>query len=306
MTSWISAMRLRTLPLSIAGIITGGVMAYQFDAEHFETSVFLLAILTALLLQILSNFANDYGDFENGADNAQRVGPKRAVQSGAITAKEMKSAIYLTIFITLCSGITLLYMAFRNFDMKFIVYFLIGIASIAAAIKYTMGKNPYGYRGLGDLFVFVFFGLVSSCGTYFLLTHHFSYAVLLPSISIGAWSTAVLNLNNLRDIENDKETGKITIPVQLGRDKGLKYHYLIIFTPFLCNITYALLEDNFHLLGLTLLSLLFGLLIFKPLFKNPDTATLDKLLKKTALFALFFTMLFATGILLHHFVSLGE
>lgn len=306
MTSWISAMRLRTLPLSIAGIITGGVMGYQYNAEQFETGVFIFAIVTALLLQILSNFANDYGDFENGADNAQRVGPKRAVQSGAITAKEMKMAIIITIIITLCSGITLLYMAFKNFDMKFIIYFLIGIASIAAAIKYTMGKNPYGYRGLGDLFVFVFFGLVSSIGTYFLLTHNFSFEVLLPSISIGAWSTAVLNLNNLRDIENDKATGKITIPVQLGKEKGLKYHYIIILTPFLCNIIYALMVNNYHLLALTLLSLLFGALIFKPLFKNPDTTTLDKLLKKTALFALFFTMLFATGVLLHHFVLLGE
>ena len=298
MNPWISAMRLRTLPLSIAGIITGGVMAYKFSVHNFNIPVFILAILTALLLQILSNFANDYGDFENGADNENRKGPQRAVQSGRITAQSMKGAIIITAIITLIFGLSLLYLAFRNIDLKFIIYFLIGLGCIAAAIQYTMGKNPYGYRGLGDVFVFVFFGLVSSCGTYFLLTHSFSPEVVLPSISIGAWSTAVLNLNNLRDIDNDKASGKITIPVRLGKDNGLIYHYLLISIPFVFNAYYAFLNDNFILLALTFMAMIIGYFLFRPLFKNPDHKIFDTLLKKTALFALLFTILFVTGVLL--------
>jgi 1,4-dihydroxy-2-naphthoate octaprenyltransferase len=297
MKTWIGAMRLRTLPLSIAGIITGGVMAYKDSYDTIDHRIFIHAIITALLLQILSNFANDYGDFKKGTDNDNRKGPQRAVQSGEITAKAMMRAIIVTALLALASGILLLFLAFRDIDFRFIIYFLIGVACIAAALKYTMGKNPYGYMGLGDIFVFVFFGMVSSCGTYFLLTNTFSWDILLPSISIGAWSTAVLNLNNLRDIDNDKASGKITIPVRLGMAKGLVYHYVLIALPFVCNLIYAILNANQLLIFVTLVSLGFAYVLFKPLFNNPDHETLDGLLKKTALFALLFTGLFVVGVM---------
>lgn len=296
MKNWIEAMRLRTLPLSIAGIITGGAMAYHENPIKLNLTVFLLAIVTALLLQILSNFANDYGDFKNGADNENRNGPTRAVLSGAITENAMKKAIVMTSIITLFVGTTLLFFAFKNINLTFIVYFFIGLACIVAAIKYTMGKNPYGYKGLGDIFVFVFFGLVASVGTYFLLLNSISLSVFLPAISIGAWSTAVLNLNNLRDLDNDRVTGKITIPVRIGRRGGIIYHTALISIPFIVNSLYALANKNLLLLVLTGVSLVIAVLIFKPLFKNPSHQILDGLLKKTALFALLFTLLFLIGV----------
>jgi 1,4-dihydroxy-2-naphthoate octaprenyltransferase len=296
MNPWISAMRLRTLPLSIAGIITGGTMAYKDHQQVFDPLIFLLAIVTALLLQVLSNFANDYGDFVKGTDNENRLGPSRTLQAGSISTQEMKRAIFLLIAVTLASGITLLFVAFRGIDPEFILFFIAGVLAIAAAIKYTMGQNPYGYRGLGDVFVFLFFGLVSGCGTYFLLSHTFNPNVLLPSVSIGAWSTAVLNLNNLRDIENDTASGKITIPVRIGKSKGLIYHYLLILVPFICNILYSVLTANMILLGCTLFCLLLAVLVFHPLFRDPDHETLDLSLKKTALFTLLFTFAFVSGL----------
>ncbi len=296
MNPWISAMRLRTLPLSIAGIITGGAMAYNDSKINFNSRLFVLAILTALLLQILSNFANDYGDFKNGADNESRKGPQRAVQSGAISAETMRIAIILFGILSLVSGLCLLYMAFAHINLLFIVYLCIGIGCIAAALKYTMGNNPYGYKGWGDFFVFLFFGLVSSSGIYFLLTLRLPMNVLLPSISIGAWSTAVLNLNNLRDIENDKASGKITIPVRLGKAKGLMYQSVLMVIPFIVNASYALIKSNYTLLAFTCFTLLPAYILFRPLLKNQDHETLDTSLKKTALFALLFTLSFVVGL----------
>jgi 1,4-dihydroxy-2-naphthoate octaprenyltransferase len=212
--------------------------------------------------------------------------------------KAMKKAIYLTVMLALISGLILLYLAFRNIDIKFILYFIIGLGSIAAALKYTMGKNPYGYKGLGDIFVFVFFGLVSVIGTYFLLTSNFSWQIILPAISIGCWSTAVLNLNNLRDIDNDKVAGKITIPVRIGKTNGLVYQYFLISMPFVCNILYAVLSSNFILACILFSSIAIAFLFFQELFKNPDHKMLDLLLKKTALFSLLFTLLFVFGVLI--------
>ncbi len=299
MKHWIGAMRVRTLPLSIAGIVTGGVMAYNHSAGGFNYYVFLLALVTALLLQILSNFANDYGDFENGADNESRKGPQRAVQSGSISAMQMRQAIIITASLTIIAGCCLLFAAFRDIDTKFILYFILGLACVVAALKYTMGKNPYGYKGWGDLFVFVFFGPVSATGIYFLITGMFSWPVLLPSISIGAWSTAVLNLNNLRDMENDKAAGKITIPVRLGKSKGLAYQFILILLPFISNTFYAIIMHNNLLLALNILALIPAYILFKPLTRQPNHISLDNTLKKTALFTLVFTILFVLGVLLN-------
>jgi 1,4-dihydroxy-2-naphthoate octaprenyltransferase len=300
MTSWINAMRLRTLPLSIAGIFTGGALAYRYAQDNdlpFSFPVFIMAVLTALLLQILSNFANDYGDFEKGTDNDNRKGPARALQSGAITKGNMQMAILFTAILALASGIALLYLAFGVPDYRFLFFLVLGLAGIGAAIKYTMGKNPYGYKGLGDIFVFIFFGLVSCCGVFVLLVHILPPEMFLPATSIGALSTAVLNLNNLRDIDNDKASGKVTIPVRIGMRKGLIYHYFLIAIPFISNSIFAWTTGNMTLLALTGFSMLPAFILFRPLFNNPDHKQLDLLLKKTAMFTLLFTVLFVCGIL---------
>lgn len=227
-------MRLRTLPLAASAILLGVMVA---DLRYVaDTTVALLCLTTALCLQILSNLANDYGDFTKGTDNDNRIGNTRALQSGAISPAQMRVAIVLFVLLSLVSGIGLLLAATNGeLNIPFILFFLLGLAAIAAAIKYTVGKNAYGYSGLGDVAVFFFFGPVSVIGT-FLLCCHFQFdpasdwVVVFPSIAIGLLSTAVLNTNNIRDIENDFASGKFTIPVKIGLDKARIYHsFLVVF-----------------------------------------------------------------------------
>ena len=213
----ISAARLRTLPLSVAGIITGSAIARREDVEGFRNDIFVLALLTTILFQILSNFANDYGDGVKGTDNDQRLGPKRALQSGAITRSELKRVVIITAALSFLSAIALIYAAFGLENLGYVLFFLIlGALCIVAAIKYTVGKSAYGYRGLGDVFVFVFFGLVSVVGSYFLYRQALPAYIFLPATAIGLLSVAVLNLNNMRDYENDKQSGKHTLVVKMG------------------------------------------------------------------------------------------
>jgi len=233
---WLSAFRLHTLPLSISGILMGNLAVYaQFSSQSSITNRFLviaiLSVLTGILLQILSNLANDYGDFVHGADSDKRIGPKRTVQSGAISANLMKKAIVTFIILSLISGSALLLVSLKNTGiLPVLIFFFIGIAAIWAAYSYTAAKKPFGYKGWGDFFVFVFFGLAAVWGTYYLQTGNISLIVLLPACAIGCFSSAVLNLNNIRDIQNDKESGKITIAVRLG-EKGAKwYHFGLLIT----------------------------------------------------------------------------
>ena len=197
MKHWIQAARLRTLPLSLSGIILGGFLAEK--NEVFNGLIFLFSVLTTIGFQVLSNFANDYGDGVKGTDNENRVGPERALQSGAISPKQMLKGIYLTVALTLVVALVLIYVSFgvENFAYS-VVFFFLGIASIAAAIKYTMGTNAYGYSGLGDIFVFLFFGLLSVVGSLFLYTKNVETTTFLPAFTIGFLSAAVLNLNNMR------------------------------------------------------------------------------------------------------------
>jgi 1,4-dihydroxy-2-naphthoate octaprenyltransferase len=232
MSRWLSAMRLRTLPLAASCVFAGA--AFGWSLAPNPGWIFFLALLTTFSLQILSNLANDYGDFATGVDNANRVGPSRAMQSGSISKTEMKRALIISVFFTLLSGISLLFVAFQE-DRSFIpalCFFAIGLVAIAAAIKYTVGKNPYGYSGFGDLAVFIFFGLVGVGGNYFLYAKAFDVSILFPAIAVGLFSTAVLNLNNLRDHVNDKAGGKITTVVRLGFDRGKKYHFVLVFLAF--------------------------------------------------------------------------
>lgn len=238
-------MRLRTLPLAASAILLGIALS---DLHYSATgAVAALCFTTAICLQILSNLANDYGDFVKGTDNDNRVGNMRALQSGNITVLQMRNAIVLLVILSLLSGISLLYKATNGkINTTFVLFFGLGIAAIIAAIKYTVGKRAYGYSGFGDIAVFIFFGPVSVIGT-FLLCNGFAFnwsndwVVLLPTLGVGLLSTAVLNTNNIRDIENDRASGKFTIPVKIGLQKARVYHSVLIVLALLTFILYFIL-----------------------------------------------------------------
>jgi 1,4-dihydroxy-2-naphthoate octaprenyltransferase len=230
--TWIGAMRLRTLPLAASAILLGITVAdLRYSAN---TTVALLCLSTAICLQILSNLANDYGDFTKGTDNDNRLGNMRALQSGNVSVGQMRIAIIVFVLLSLISGISLLFHATEGkLNTVFILFFFLGIAAIAAAIKYTVGKNAYGYSGFGDIAVFFFFGPVSVVGTFLLCTGvQFSWVgdwvVLIPALAVGLLSTGVLNTNNIRDIDNDRTSGKFTIPVKIGLSKARIYHSFLI------------------------------------------------------------------------------
>ena len=302
--SYIKAARLRTLPLSISGIILGSYLGNEFVnslLEHtirisiWESSIFWLAIFTTVGFQVLSNYANDYGDGIKGSDK-NRTGEARMVSSGAITPKQMKTAMISTTTITLLIALLLIYVAFgsENFGYS-ILFFVLGIASIAAAIKYTVGNSAYGYSGFGDIFVFIFFGLLSVVGSYFLYTKMINFEIFLPAFSIGLLSTAVLNLNNLRDREQDKTNNKNTLVVKLGVVRAKKYHYFLIIGALIAALIYTFL--NFS----SIYEFVF-LVAFIPLVKNMITvsrnntpAELDGELKKVALSTFLFAILFGIG-----------
>lgn len=223
---WLTALRLRTLPLATASIIVAAGIAVH--DKIFDVTIFLLSLTTALLLQILSNLANDYGDSVTGADDQNRVGPLRAMQTGAITKKSMKFAIVLTTLLTLFSGLSLLKVALAGDLFSWLLFLGLGALAITAAITYTMGKVPYGYRALGDFAVFIFFGLLGVIGSFYLYGLSANWSLLLPASSIGMLSAAVLNINNIRDVENDTKYNKTTLVVIFGRDVAFKYHVALI------------------------------------------------------------------------------
>lgn len=236
--AWLSAARLRTLPLSLSGILVGTALANIYG--YWDLYIFTLALLTTVAFQITSNFANDYGDGVKGTDNEDRIGPMRALQSGQLSVSELKTGIRIAVVIDLFLVFLLLYFSFQQEHLKYVILFsILGIASIWAAIKYTIGNNAYGYKGFGDLFVFIFFGLLSVLGSMFLYTKSFIPISILPAASIGFLSTAVLNLNNLRDIESDKKSNKNTLVVKIGRSKGKVYHYTLIILAFICMLIFV-------------------------------------------------------------------
>ena len=294
--SFIKAARLRTLPLSISGIIVGSILGnyavFGGSKSILLSPVFWLAICTTIGFQVLSNFANDYGDGVKGSDK-NRTGEARMVSSGVITPKQMKVAMVITTIITLVVALFLIFVAFGSENFGFSLLFLgLGIASIVAAIKYTVGNSAYGYSGFGDVFVFLFFGLLSVVGSYFLFTKQINFNIFFPAISLGLLSTAVLNLNNLRDREEDKKNNKNTLVVKLGNDKAKKYHYFLIISALISALLFVFLEFK------TIYQFTF-LVAFIPLFKNLKTvsdnripAELDSELKKVALSTFLFALLF--------------
>lgn len=226
-TVWLAAARLRTLPLSMAGIITGNAIA--FEGDRFSLDIFILSLITAIAFQIISNFANDYGDGIKGTDNNDRLGPERTLQQGLLTAKAIKKGIYISSILAMLFAIALVYVALgREQLMVSIFFFLLAIAAVWAAIKYTVGQRAFGYSGLGDLFVFLFFGWVSVIGAYYLQSQTIDITALFLGTAIGLMSVGVLNLNNMRDIDNDKNSKKNTLAVLMGSQKAKRYHYFLI------------------------------------------------------------------------------
>lgn len=295
--SWISAFRLRTLPLSLSSILMGSIIAYS--QGRFILSIAVLAITTTVFLQVLSNLANDYGDSKKGTDNNNRVGPERAVQSGAISLREMRNGIIVSSILSLLSGTALIYIGLKDYNLTYLVaFFALGIASIAAAIKYTIGKNPYGYAGLGDLFVFLFFGITGVIGTYFLHTHNFELIVILPATSIGLLSASVLNMNNMRDIKNDEENHKKTLVVKMGIRKSKIYHTFIIVGAIASFSAFLLLKENSYAFLICLTPIPILLLNLKKVWTFKDNRELDPELKKLALSTFLLTLLYGLGSIL--------
>lgn len=280
--SWISAFRPRTLFLAVGTAVCGSGMAYY--AGHFSWLIFVLTVLIASILQLLSNLANDLGDFQHGTDTTgERLGPERAMQSGAVTYKEMKRAIYITLLLAALVGVALVYTALQFMSPIYIgVFLLIGLLAMVAAIKYTVGDNPYGYKGFGDIFSFIFFGPIPVVGTYFLHTHQLSFFSWLPAIGLGLLSAAVLNTNNMRDIDNDKNAGKITIPVRLGITKAKRYHACLILGTLFCFVAFNILYLTTWYQCLYLLIFIVFLKILTDIFRIHDNQNLDPYLKYTS------------------------
>ncbi len=281
LNAWISAARLRTLPLSIAGILMGAALAKQ--NLNFNWAIFALAILTTLSFQILSNFANDYGDGVKGTDNDTRLGPQRALQSGALSDQELKQGIIINSIISLILALSLIYFAFgaENFAAS-LLFFMLGVTAIIAAIKYTIGNSAYGYRGLGDVFVFLFFGLVAVLGTNYLMSLNFNLWHMLPATSIGLLSAAVLNLNNMRDELSDRAAQKNTLVVKWGQKFAKPYHISLIYGALFSLVCYAVIDFE----SINWLCFLGGIPLLshaKKVWNYEDPRNLDPELKKVAL-----------------------
>ena len=291
--SYIKAARLRTLPLSISGIIVGSFLAVS--AGLFNWLIFLLAIITTIGFQVISNFANDYGDGIKGTD-AIRTGEERMVSSGKISPKQMKLAIIITAILTIITAFFLIYSAFGASNFWYsLLFFFMGITSVIAAIKYTVGNSAYGYSGFGDVFVFVFFGLLSVLGSYFLFKKEIHFPIFLPAFSIGLLSTAVLNLNNMRDRKNDKKSNKNTIVVKIGAEAAKRYHYSLLGLSFVFAVSFVLLTFIKPVQFIFLLAYIpLGIhSIF--VYNNREEYKLDGELKKVALSTFLFAILLGLG-----------
>ncbi|MBO0323394.1 1,4-dihydroxy-2-naphthoate octaprenyltransferase [Muricauda sp. CAU 1633] len=292
---WVQAARLRTLPLSLSGIIVGTALARK--QGFFELGIFVLALLTTIGFQVTSNFANDYGDGVKGTDNEDRIGPSRALQSGLLSRPVLKRGIIISSIISMILAVALIYLAFGTENWIYVLlFFFLGTLSIWAALKYTIGSNAYGYIGLGDVFVFLFFGLLGVLGSKFLYTKTLDWASLLPAVSIGLLCVGVLNLNNLRDVVSDKKSGKNTLVVKMGFANGKRYHFALISLAVLCFLGYIWLEKISLLNTYFMLAFLPILIHLATVLKTQEPGELDGELKKLALSTFALAILFYIAI----------
>lgn len=245
---YIAAMRLRTLPLSLAGVLLGLMLA---SADyHVHWTIFVSTLLTTAFLQILSNVSNELGDAMRGTDSADRQGPAYTLATGLLSAGEFKVMIAVYVVLCILSGLAMIYCSFGTLlSLESVMLMLLGAASISGAMRYTLGKNPYGYRGLGDIYVFVFFGIVAVLGAYFVGSHTLHWKMLLPAASMGAFSVGVLNVNNIRDMKTDAAT-RVTVPLKIGERNARIYQTCLIAAGWTAMIAYVLLRmfDPWHYL----------------------------------------------------------
>jgi 1,4-dihydroxy-2-naphthoate octaprenyltransferase len=295
---WLSAMRLRTLPLSVSGIILGTCFAYYNG--RYSPWILLLAILTTVSLQVLSNLANDYGDGVKGTDNDDRVGPQRAIQSGKITPDQMLEAIKLNILVVIVLSLSLIWISFGATNFLFVLVFMVlGGLSVYAALNYTMGDSPYGYRALGDVFVFIFFGIISTIGSYVLYAQTLDHVVVLPSIALGLLSVGVLNLNNMRDIESDVTAGKITLAVKLGLKRAKTYHSILLISAMLICVVFSILYYVEPYNFLYLIAFVPLVIHLKKIHVAKEPNDFDSQLKVLALSTFLFALLLGIGYILY-------
>ncbi|MFP1743784.1 1,4-dihydroxy-2-naphthoate polyprenyltransferase [Lonsdalea quercina] len=293
--AWLDSLRPKTLPLAFASIVTGSAIAgWQ---SSFKPGVALLALLTAGLLQILSNLANDYGDAVKGSDTETRIGPLRGIQTGAISLTELRNALIVTVLLTIVSGLSLVALACEK-PVDIVLFLGLGLMAILAAITYTVGNRPYGYIGLGDISVLIFFGWLSVAGSYVLQTGHFDSIVMLPATACGLLATAVLNINNLRDIDNDRLSGKNTLAVRLGAQKARRYHMLLLMAAPLCLGLFALIYLQSLAGWLFILSLPLLVKQGRYVLRETTAFSMRPMLEKTVKCALLTNILFAAGVML--------
>lgn len=293
--AWLESLRPRTLPLAFASIVVGSAIAYWQGS--FKPAVALLALLTAGMLQILSNLANDYGDAIKGSDTEERIGPLRGMQKGMITREQMKRALCLAVCLTVVSGIALIAVACEK-PSDILGFLVLGLLAIVAAITYTVGSKPYGYMGLGDISVLTFFGWLSVAGTYYLQAGHLDSVVLLPATACGLLATAVLNINNLRDIDSDRVNGKNTLAVRLGPQRARYYHAALLIAAVLCLALFAL-TDLRHWAGwlfIFALPLLYKHAVY--VLREPSASSMRPMLEHMVKSALLTNILFAAGVVL--------
>lgn len=293
--AWLESLRPKTLPLGLIAIVTGSALAYW--TGHFELPIALLAILTAGTLQILSNLANDYGDAVKGTDTEERLGPLRGMQKGVITPAQMKKALIINVIISCVSGIALIIVACKKPEDA-IGFLVMGLLAIVAAITYTVGKRPYGYMGLGDISVLIFFGWLSVIGTYYLQANAFNIVTLLPATACGLLLVAVLNINNMRDLENDIQAGKNTLAVRLGASGSRIYHTCVIAIAIICLIVFTLIYMHRWTAWLFLLAVPMLLLHIKRVNADLSGEAMRPLLEHMVKAALLTNILFSLGLVL--------
>lgn len=296
-TVWIKAFRLRTLPLALSATVLGSFLGYA-EAD-FKWGVFVFATLTTLFLQVLSNLANDYGDAKKGTDNQERLGPVRVTQTGLVTRKQIRRMIVVFVLLSLVSGTLLIWSGLQDGGpLLYALFFVLGFSAIFAAIKYTIGKRPYGYLGFGDIMVFIYFGILGVAGTFYLHTQTFHLTILLPASSIGLLSVGVLNLNNLRDHENDARNGKNTLVVRMGVSWAKAYHVVLLLTSLILGLTYTIIhfESYFQLIFMLPLPLLASDVM--KVISNTVPVELNRELKKLAVATLLFSLSFGLGLIL--------
>jgi 1,4-dihydroxy-2-naphthoate octaprenyltransferase len=296
-TIWLQAFRLRTLPLALSSTFLGSFLAYS--KNHFRLSVFILASLTTLFLQVLSNLANDYGDGLKGSDSGERLGPERVTQTGKVSLKGIRGMIMIFVLLALVTGSSLIFTGLNHFPFfTILVFFLVGLSAIIAAIKYTVGSKPYGYMGLGDMFVFLYFGIVGVCGTFYLQTGYLDPWILLPASTIGMFSMGVLNINNLRDIKSDSASGKKTLVVRLGVKTAKIYHAILVLSAVLMSIAYTVVFFKSPVQLLFMITLPFLMLDVHNVMQNTVPVDLNSELKKMALTTFAFSLTFGLGLVL--------